>query len=146
MDGTYESRSELETESLGLELSRSLHAGDVVAYYGGLGMGKTAFTRGLARGLGVTGYVTSPTFNIVNEYFGKIPLFHFDVYRLTDSEELWEIGWADYLERGGICAVEWSERVEDALPENAVRVTFQRGGQSDTGRVITIKRKGGGAV
>lgn len=145
MDGTYESHSGSETESLGLELSHSLHAGDVVAYYGGLGMGKTTFTRGLARGLGFTGHVTSPTFNIVNEYFGKIPLFHFDVYRLTDSEELWEIGWADYLERGGICVVEWSERVEDALPGNVVRVTFRHSDRSDTGRVITIKRKDGGA-
>ena len=100
------SHSTEETEALGTELARSLRRGDVIAYLGDLGAGKTAFTRGLARGLGCTGRVTSPTFTIVNEYEGPIPLFHFDMYRLGDADELFDIGWDEYLTRGGICAVE----------------------------------------
>ena len=101
-----------QTEAVGEALAAHLHPGDVIAYYGGLGAGKTAFTRGLARGLGVCEPVTSPTYTIVNEYLsGRMPLFHFDMYRLSSSEELFDIGWEDYLARGGICAVEWSEGV-----------------------------------
>ena len=101
-------------------------------------MGKTAFTRGLARGLGCTGRVTSPTFTIVNEYSGTLPLFHFDMYRLDSSDALFDIGWEDYLERGGVCAVEWSENVADALPEDALTVTIARGsGEND--RIITVE-------
>ena len=110
----YLSHSPEETEHIGEELGRTLHAGSVVAYRGGLGMGKTAFTRGLARGLGCRGRVTSPTFTIVNEYSGDIPLFHFDMYRLGGEDELFDIGWEDYLTRGGVCAVEWSEQVSGA--------------------------------
>ena len=99
------SHSVSETEALGEALAKHLSAGDVIAYLGDLGAGKTAFTRGLARGLGCTGRVTSPTFTIVNEYEGAIPLFHFDMYRLSDADELFDIGWDDYLNRGGICAV-----------------------------------------
>ena len=98
----YLSHSPEETEHIGEELGRTLHAGSVVAYRGGLGMGKTAFTRGLARGLGCRGRVTSPTFTIVNEYSGDIPLFHFDMYRLGGEDELFDIGWEDYLTRGGV--------------------------------------------
>ena len=116
----YLSHSEQETEDLGASLASRLRAGDVVAYRGDLGAGKTAFTRGLARGLGCGGRVTSPTFTIVNEHEGQIPLFHFDLYRLGDEEELWDIGWEDYLGRGGVCAVEWSERVSEALPEDTL--------------------------
>ena len=109
----------------------------MVAYRGGLGMGKTAFTRGLARGLGCAGRVTSPTFTIVNEYDGATPLFHFDMYRLGSSDELFDIGWEDYLTRGGVCAVEWSERVDDAMPADTLWVDIARGtGESD--RIITI--------
>ena len=87
-----------------------------MAFTGDLGAGKTAFTRGIARGLGIGDRVTSPTFAIVNEYEGgRLPLFHFDMYRLTSSDELFDIGWEDYLARGGVCAVEWSENVADAL-------------------------------
>ena len=100
--------------------------------------GKTAFTRGLARGLGCRGRVTSPTFTIVNEYEGDIPLFHFDLYRLGSSDELFDIGWEDYLARGGVCAVEWSERAEDAFDGSTVRIDFRRGAQHDGWRVITI--------
>ena len=134
----YRTENAAQTEALGQELGRSLRPGSVVAFRGGLGMGKTAFTRGLARGLGCTGRVTSPTFTIVNEYRGTIPLFHFDMYRLDSSDALFDIGWEDYLDRGGVCAVEWSENVADALPENTVYVTIQRGPEGENSRKITI--------
>ena len=133
----YRTHSAAETEALGEALAAHLHGGDVVAYRGGLGMGKTAFTRGLARGLGYEGRVTSPTFTIVNEYMGRLPLFHFDMYRLEDSEELFDIGWEDYLDRGGVCAVEWSENVSDALPQDTIYVEIRRDAEQDS-RVITI--------
>ena len=127
-----------ETQALGQKLASRLASGDVIAYFGDLGAGKTAFTRGLAQGLGITDPVTSPTYTIVNEYLsGRIPLFHFDMYRLSSSDELFDIGWEDYLSRGGVCAVEWSENVMDALPEDTVWVRIAREG--DTGRSITIK-------
>ena len=132
------SHSEQETEQLGEQVARKLPRGTVIAYTGELGMGKTAFTRGLARGLGCRGRVTSPTFTIVNEYEGDIPLFHFDLYRLGSSDELFDIGWEDYLARGGVCAVEWSERAEDAFDGSTVRIDFRRGAQHDGWRVITI--------
>lgn len=134
----YLSHNEAETEALGARLAGVLTAGTVVAYQGGLGMGKTAFTRGLARGLGCTGRVTSPTFTIVNEYQGRIPLFHFDMYRLPDADALFDIGWEDYLDRGGVCAVEWSENVAEALPEDTVWVDLRRLEGEDNGRRITI--------
>ena len=133
------SHSVSETEDLGYRLGRQLSGGTVVAYRGGLGMGKTAFTRGLARGLDCQDRVTSPTFTIVNEYQGRLPLFHFDMYRLPDSDALFDIGWEDYLDRGGVCAVEWSENVADALPENTVFVTIARHEAHDDWRVITIE-------
>ncbi len=136
----YTVRSERETEDLGARLAAVLSPGAVVAFQGGLGMGKTAFARGLARGLGYPGRVTSPTFTIVNEYEGgRLPLFHFDMYRLPDAGALFDIGWEDYLERGGVCAVEWSERAADALPPDAVRITLARCPQGDDWRTITIE-------
>ncbi len=135
----YLTKSEAETEALGARLAEQLEPGGVVAFTGDLGAGKTAFTRGLARGLGITERVTSPTFTVVNEYEGgRLPLFHFDMYRLGSSEELFGIGWEDYLARGGVCAVEWSENVEDALEEDAVRVDIRRGDREDW-RVIAIE-------
>lgn len=138
----YLSHNESETESIGASLAAQLRPGDVVAYFGGLGAGKTAFTRGLARGLGCPGRVTSPTFTIVNEYEGKIPLFHFDMYRLGGEDELYDIGWEDYLARGGVCAVEWSERIPAALPRDAVTVAIRRCQGNDDWRRITIGRRG----
>lgn len=132
----YLSHSPEETERIGEELGRTLHAGSVVAYRGGLGMGKTAFTRGLARGLGCRGRVTSPTFTIVNEYSGDIPLFHFDMYRLGGEDELFDIGWEDYLARGAVCVVEWSEKVQDAFFGDEIVVRIDK--LSDTERRITI--------
>jgi len=132
------SHSVIETEELGCRLASVLSPGAVVAYQGGLGMGKTAFTRGLARGLDCRGRVTSPTFTIVNEYEGRIPLFHFDMYRLESEDALFDIGWEDYLCRGGVCAVEWSENISDALPEDTVFVTIERHADHDDWRHITI--------
>ena len=127
-----------ETQALGQKLASRLAPGDVIAYFGDLGAGKTAFTRGLAQGLGITDPVTSPTYTIVNEYLsGRIPLFHFDMYRLSSSDELFDIGWEDYLSRGGICAVEWSENVEDAL-QDAIRVTIEKDADEPDTRHVTI--------
>lgn len=135
----YISHSVSETEAIGEKLAEQLQPGAVLAYLGDLGMGKTAFTRGLARGLGCSGRVTSPTFTIVNEYDGKTPLFHFDMYRLTDSEDLFDIGWEDYLDRSGVCAVEWSERITDALPEDTLFVTIARHPDNEGWRIITVE-------
>ena len=128
--------SPIETEAVGMALAEKLSAGDVIAYEGDLGAGKTAFTRGLARGLGIADPVTSPTYTIVNEYLsGRLPLFHFDMYRLSSVDDLFDIGWEDYLERGGICAVEWSENVAEAMAD-AIRVKIEKTG--DESRRITI--------
>lgn len=137
---TVITKSPEQTELLGKKLAELLRPGDVIAYYGDLGAGKTAFTRGLAAGLGIREAVTSPTYTIVNEYLsGRMPLFHFDMYRLSSSEELFDIGWEDYLARGGVCAVEWSENVADAM-QGAISVRIGR--DSDEQRTIIIE--GGG--
>lgn len=138
----YRTESAAQTEALGRELGAKLRPGSVVAFRGGLGMGKTAFTRGLARGLGCTERVTSPTFTLVNEYPGRIPLFHFDVYRLSGSDALYDIGWDDYLDRGGVCAVEWSENIADALPEDTVFVRLRRCEAHDNWREIDVEGVG----
>lgn len=128
-----------ETQALGKKLAESLRPGDVIAYFGDLGAGKTAFTRGIAEGLGVSEQVTSPTYTIVNEYLsGRLPLFHFDMYRLGSSDELFDIGWEDYLARGGVCVVEWSENVEDAL-QDAIRITIEKDSLVPDPRHITIE-------
>ena len=137
------SANEQETEAIGQALVGRLAPGTVVAFTGDLGAGKTAFVRGMARGLGISQRVTSPTFTIVNEYEGPTPLFHFDMYRLNGSEDLFDIGWEDYLSRGGVCAVEWSEQVADALPEGTVYVTLTRHPEHDGWRSITVE---GGAA
>ena len=119
-----------ETEAIGAALGKIATPGTVIAYRGDLGAGKTAFTRGLAKGLGYTEPVTSPTYTIVNEYLGgRLPLFHFDMYRLASSDDLWDIGWDDYLDRNGVCAVEWSENVADAL-EGAILITIHKTGEN----------------
>ena len=139
---TYETNSPEETERVGAALGRILRPGTVIACRGGLGAGKTAFTRGLARGLGYTDIVTSPTYTIVNEYLGgRLPLFHFDMYRLSSPDDLWDIGWEDYLDRGGVCCVEWSENVADAL-EDPITVTIDKLGENS--RRITLE--GGSAL
>ena len=134
---TFLTNSPAETEAVGAALGKIIPPGTVLAYRGDLGAGKTAFTRGLARGLGYAEPVTSPTYTIVNEYLGgRLPLFHFDMYRLRSSDDLWDIGWEDYLDRGGVCAVEWSENVDDAM-EDAVYITIEKLGEDS--RRITIE-------
>lgn len=135
----FVTNSERETEELGAQLAGKLEPGAVIAFTGDLGAGKTAFTRGLARGLGISERITSPTFTIVNEYEGgRLPLFHFDMYRVASFDELFDIGWEDYLAREGVCAVEWSENIADALEEGTISVEIRRGA-SESQRVITIE-------
>ena len=137
MKYVFETASPEQTQAVGEALAKILTAGTVIAYTGDLGAGKTAFTRGLALGLGAGDRVTSPTFTIVNEYLsGRLPLFHFDMYRLTSSDDLFDIGWEDYLDRGGVCAVEWSENVADAM-EGAIRIAIEKTGE--TTRRITLE-------
>ena len=137
MKHTYLTNSPAQTEAIGAALAAVLTPGSIIAYTGDLGAGKTAFTRGLARGLGCDDRVTSPTYTIVNEYLsGRMPLFHFDMYRLGSSDDLFDIGWEDYLLRGGVCAVEWSENVDDAM-ENAIYVRIEKTGEET--RKITIE-------
>ena len=131
------SHSENETEALGFRLAEKLNPGALVALRGGLGAGKTAFTRGLALGLGITARVTSPTFTIVNEYAGNTPLFHFDLYRLSAADDLDAIGFYEYLDRGGVCVIEWSELLGDELPQDAIVVTLER--VDENTRKITIE-------
>ena len=133
----YISKNEQDTECIGESFSRELPDGAVVAMYGDLGAGKTAFVRGMARGMGLSSRVSSPTFTIVNEYLGKRELIHFDMYRLSDAEELFDIGWEDYLNRGAVCAVEWSEKVEDAFTGEEYVVSIEKLGDSE--RRITIR-------
>lgn len=134
--------SEAETERVGETLAKTLPGGAVVALYGDLGAGKTAFVRGMARGMGLHCRVNSPTFTIVNEYLGERELLHFDMYRLSGAQELYDIGWDDYLDRGAVCAVEWSENIQDAFDGSEILVRIEK--CSDTGRRITIE--GGEAV
>ncbi len=135
------SKSPIDTENIGKALGEKINSGVVIAFVGGLGMGKTCFTRGLAVGLGSTDTVTSPTFALVNEYLsGRLPLYHFDMYRVSGWEDLYSTGFFDYIEEGGVLACEWSENIENALPENTLFVEFER--LSDTERKITIKPRG----
>ena len=130
------SHSQLETEEVGRKLAEKLPGGSVVAMYGDLGAGKTAFVRGMAKGMGLSCRVSSPTFTIVNEYLGERELIHFDMYRLSSADELFDIGWEDYLARGAVCAVEWSEKVEDAFFGDEIVVRIDKLGDNE--RRITI--------
>ena len=124
-------KNESETILEGKKLGLTLHPGAIIALYGELGAGKTTFIRGLAEGLNIKMHVSSPTFTIVNEYPGDIPLFHFDTYRLETESELYDIGWDDYPERGGICAVEWSEKVPNAFPADTIIVKLENTGNNN---------------
>ena len=133
----YYTNSDKETEAVGEQFGRTVKDGTVVAMYGDLGAGKTAFVRGMARGMGITERVSSPTFTIVNEYLGDRTLIHFDMYRLGSADELFDIGWEDYIARGAVCAVEWSENVEEAFYGDEIILTIEK--TSDTSRKITIE-------
>lgn len=139
----YTSESREQTVLIGEELAQSLEGGEVVAFRGDLGSGKTCFTSGIAKGLGYTGDVTSPTFALINEYLGgRLPLYHFDMYRINSWDELYSSGFFDYIELGGVVAAEWSENIENALPENTVYVEFEKTGEES--RKIKIFKKGEG--
>lgn len=133
------SHSPEDTERFAGEFAQTLKRGDVVAMYGGLGMGKTAFVRGLAAGLGSTDEISSPTFALVHEYDGKFPIYHFDMYRITSMDDLYSTGFFDYLESGGIVVTEWSENIRDYLPENVIEIHISRG-ETDQDRELNIKR------
>ena len=133
----YITASPEETEALGQTLAKTLTPGTLLALRGDLGAGKTAFVRGLAAGLGYCGRVTSPTFTIVNEYEGPVPLFHFDLYRLGSEDELYDIGFDEYLARSGICAVEWSERAPELMASAQLQVTISR--LDETSRRIVVE-------
>lgn len=134
----FHSKSTEDTENFAAELAKKISGGTVIAFFGGLGMGKTAFTRGLARGMGITADVSSPTFAIVNDYGGKPPLVHFDMYKVSTWEDLYSSGFFDYCDMGAVLAVEWSENIENALPENTVRVYIEKGG-TENERIITVE-------
>ena len=135
---TYLSKKESDTEALGERFGEAVPDGTVIAMYGELGAGKTAFVRGMARGMGLDCRVSSPTFTIVNEYLGKRSLIHFDMYRLGSSDELFDIGWEDYISRNAVCVVEWSENVRDAFFGDEVSVTIEKLGETE--RRITVER------
>ena len=133
----YISHSEKETEKLGEEFASKVGKGTVLAMYGDLGAGKTAFVRGLARGMGLTARVSSPTFTIVNEYCGERELIHFDMYRLGSADELFDIGWEDYLKRSAVLVVEWSENISDAYYGDEIVLRIEKLGDNE--RRITIE-------
>ncbi|MBR5773755.1 MAG: tRNA (adenosine(37)-N6)-threonylcarbamoyltransferase complex ATPase subunit type 1 TsaE [Clostridia bacterium] len=137
--GRFKTENVQQTEALAMEFAQGLAAGDVVAFFGTLGMGKTAFTRGMARGLGIEESVSSPTYALVHEYEGRINLYHFDMYRVDGWDDLYSTGFFEYLEMGGVVAVEWSENIENALPDNTIYVTISVG-ENENERIIDIER------
>jgi tRNA threonylcarbamoyladenosine biosynthesis protein TsaE len=134
----YRTSSPQETEALGEQIATSLKGGEILALFGGMGMGKTALTRGIARGLGISSGVSSPTFALVHEYRGRLTVYHFDMYRVTSWDDLASTGFFDYLDTGAVLVVEWSENIENALPPEAIRISLKRG-ETDNERVITIE-------
>ncbi len=139
MSRVFITNSPNDTRKIAKELAATLSGGEVIAFYGDLGMGKTCFVTGLAEGLGFTGEVSSPTFAIINEYLGgRLNLYHFDMYRVSGWDDLYSTGYFEYMESGGVLAVEWSENIQSALPDDAIKVTITR--LDETKREITIKR------
>ena len=139
----YESFSYDDTQVIAKEIADTLKGGEFIAMYGDLGAGKTAFVQGLAKALGITNHVTSPTFTIVNEYEGRLPLYHFDVYRIADPDEMYEIGYDDYIDSDGVCVVEWAELIEDLFPDKYYKLTILK--DEDKGfdyRKIILENKG----
>ncbi len=135
-------QSEKETFELGRKFSQDLKAGDTISLEGDLGAGKTAFTKGIASGLGISKPITSPTFTLVNSYPGKWVLNHFDVYRVNDSDELMEIGWDEYFNDDAVCIVEWGDKISDILPENTIHIRIERDDKAIESRIIFIERQG----
>ncbi len=133
------SSSPAMTEEIGEKIGAQLKGGEVIALFGSMGMGKTAFTRGLARGLGIEGGVSSPTFALVHEYHGKLTVYHFDMYRVSGWDDLYSTGFFDYLDMGGVLVIEWSENIENCLPENSIRVSISKN-DNENERIITLER------
>lgn len=139
MNSVFVSNSPIDTKKIASDLASTLNGGEVIAFYGDLGMGKTCFVTGLADGLGFSGEVSSPTFAIINEYLGgRLNLYHFDMYRVSGWDDLYSTGYFEYMESGGVLAVEWSENIEAALPQDVIRVTIKR--LDETRREITVER------
>lgn len=134
----YKSFSAEETKAIAEKIAKELNAGDVLCMYGDLGAGKTAFVQGLAKGLLIEAYVNSPTFTIVNEYMGTLPLYHFDVYRIGSSDEMFDIGFDEYIDGDGVSVIEWAELIEDILPENRYNITINKTDEEDV-REITVE-------
>ena len=141
MEKAYVSASPEETEAVAAELAKEVLAGSIYTLSGDLGAGKTVFAKGFAKGLGISSPVTSPTFTLVNEYHeGRLPLFHFDVYRLGEAEELYDTGFFDYLSRGGVCLIEWAERVEEIIPKPYFSIVIEKDlSRGEDFRSITLK-------
>lgn len=133
----FVTNSAAETEALAARLAALLTGGEVVAFFGPMGAGKTAFTRGLVQALEGGDVVSSPTFALMNEYRAKFPVYHFDMYRVTTWDDLYSTGFFDYLDMGGVLVVEWSENIENALPPESIRVEIQKG-ETETQRIVTI--------
>ncbi len=140
----YKSNSYKETENIAKAFAKTLARGDVLCFYGDLGAGKTAFTQGLAKGLGIVENVSSPTFTILNCYEGKLPLYHFDVYRVSDPDEMYEIGYEEYVYGDGISVIEWAELIEDILPEKRYNITITKDLEKhEDYREISVEKRGG---
>lgn len=135
----FHTKSPAETHEIAKAFASSLKGGEVIALKGDIGVGKTVFTKGLAAGLGITANVTSPTFNIVKQYSGRLPLYHFDVYRITDPDEMLEIGFEEYLYSRAVVVIEWPELISDLIPQDAITITIEREGEE--GRKISIGKK-----
>ena len=135
----FHTKSPAETRAIAETFASSLRGGEVIALQGDIGVGKTIFTKGLAAGLGITSNVTSPTFNIVRQYNGRLPLYHFDVYRITEPDEMLEIGFEEYLYSGAVVVIEWPELISDLIPQDAITITIER--EEEDGRRIFIGKK-----
>ncbi|MBR4015553.1 MAG: tRNA (adenosine(37)-N6)-threonylcarbamoyltransferase complex ATPase subunit type 1 TsaE [Anaerotignum sp.] len=141
MEEKIESFAPNETEAFGEKLGQAAQPGQIYCLSGDLGVGKTVFTKGFAKGLGVTEVVTSPTFTILNEYPGRLPLYHFDVYRISDEEEMDDTGYEDYFYGQGVCLVEWAELIENLIPQNAIWITVEKDyTKSEDYRRITLRQ------
>lgn len=139
----YISNSYEETRKIAFEFAKTLDSGDVLCMYGDLGVGKTAFVQGLAKGLGIDDHITSPTFTIVNEYSGTLPLYHFDVYRIADSGEMFEIGYEEYVYGDGVSVIEWPQLIADILPDKRYDITISKDyDKGENYRLIEIKEVG----
>ena len=126
MTGIYETNSPEETLALGEEFGRKAEKGLIIALTGDLGVGKTLFSKGFAKGLGIDEHITSPTFTIVNEYMGRLPFYHFDVYRIADPDEMYDIGFDEYIFGEGVCLIEWANIIEELIPENAKWINISK--------------------